>query len=81
MSLNADTCTSPRLDLGKKAWSFISQEKKPGHLIPRSKMTWNKLAIKAVQGLIKVQEEQTYGNWVRKMFDFSHIILRKFENQ
>ena len=37
MNLNADTCTSPRLDLGKKARQFISQynwEKKPGNLIP-----------------------------------------------
>ena len=52
MNLNADTCTSPRLDLGKnkpgnlipsitgkkKPGNLIPGKKKPGNLIPRSKI-------------------------------------------
>ena len=43
MNFNADTCTSPRLDLGKKRPgpgkdSPGPGKDSPGHLIPRSKL-------------------------------------------
>ena len=53
-TVNADTYTSPRLDMEKSLviWFPVELGKRPGNLIPRSKMTWNKLAKQSWARLI-----------------------------